>query len=703
MRDRGKRPPVSKRGARFSSGLWLLLVISIVGGLRPGAAFSQAEAQSPVPADATATEDHAPIVIEGDVDVCNPPYHKQRTAVDDGIRNCRTADGTAERPYVISDWRISMFAEPVCLGAVSQSLPHCAIPEGCQAVSPHRGHMYVGAVSICNTTKHFVLENLELISGSPAAFVERSQYNYTRRCAPACTLTHDLLTLWGASNVTLRSSRLTGPGLGIYVGDGYDLNGTHWPARGILLESVEMEPVHLRSLEVANSTYQHMIEIYNAEVTVRNSTIEALGHESGIEAATEMSSPQRAEASLTVVGSTITNAAYFGVRAWNATLSLRDNRFISNGVEYGTYQDPSGTAIYSGGAVDIEHGTATFEVVRNLIQMGGAGVYFDTAAAGVIDENTFRKSGDLHTTLPPPAVVKSGRPSLCLLTAIRYNDLDGASVTSNNVDCALDARHNWWGSVGGPDQSSPTHPQTAGRVTSDPWLRLPPSLLPIVKIESPAPGSEASRRVILKGTATSAPENPLVRVEARLGSTDWSTATTADGLAAWGVTMDLAGHAKIPTALWVRGCGEVECGIPRRLDLVVVDEPRAPIALLRATPDRVEELGTVRLDAGSSYSPNDVPLKEFRFDLGDGRTVDWGPASQVDVTYPTAGTYVARLNVRDADGLVAGNDGSAFITVVAGDALSRADAAGLPALGLTGLVGVLVGVVTVHRGGGRRS
>jgi PKD repeat protein len=104
--------------------------------------------------------------------------------------------------------------------------------------------------------------------------------------------------------------------------------------------------------------------------------------------------------------------------------------------------------------------------------------------------------------------------------------------------------------------------------------------------------------------------------------------------------------------------------------MVTVTEAAAnnpPVADLTATPldPKVDE--TVSFDGSDSSDPDDGDfVDEYNFEYGDGASSGWRTSSSATHAYTSAGTYTARLRVRDSNGLESNNADTVTITVTSG-------------------------------------
>ncbi len=95
----------------------------------------------------------------------------------------------------------------------------------------------------------------------------------------------------------------------------------------------------------------------------------------------------------------------------------------------------------------------------------------------------------------------------------------------------------------------------------------------------------------------------------------------------------------------------------------VLDRPPECVVTSPEGGSSSEEDVEVRFVGRGSDTPSDTDALEFMWEFGDGNATGWGPASNASAVhaYARSGTYIARLAVRDDDGLEA----EAFVTVTA--------------------------------------
>ncbi len=100
---------------------------------------------------------------------------------------------------------------------------------------------------------------------------------------------------------------------------------------------------------------------------------------------------------------------------------------------------------------------------------------------------------------------------------------------------------------------------------------------------------------------------------------------------------------------------EDHTGISGTVNLTIMN--RAPVAVVGNDIAAAED-SVVIFDAGGSYdTPSDMGRGlEYRWDLGDGESVDWSNSNRTNHVYPLMGNYTIRLEVRDDDGAVSADE-----------------------------------------------
>lgn len=597
---------------------------------------------------------HEPILIEGDADLCDGD--------DDGVTNCATADGSAERPYRIEGLRLAILENPACTDASP-----CTFPGSCVETSPSRGFAFDGALTLCRTTKHVVVEGLVVEVGQPLVIAQRSEGEQGCRAEDSCTILWVGLSLRGASNVTLRNVQVSAHGLGLYAGEAVDTEGRRWPARGLNFDHLAVSAPSLADASQVLEEHRALVRVEDADVTVESSTFEAAGRSHGLFVDATASTERGEERRLAMRNSAVRDAAQFGLRVLEATVTLHGNVFDGNGQPGAALYAStdalgrSSTSATPSGAALLELGPHPSEVVGNRFTVEGLGLLLGGNGTGRLELNRFEPGGGAGGALRNEIAVFLGDEH-CRVN-LNYNALNGLRVVQDAFTCPLDARFNWWTSAtDGPGQA-PAQPQADGRVTVEPWLKAAPWELPAVAIESPASGSVVSGRVEVTGTAVPFGSAAVSRVESTRTRNDWSGATGAGGLASWRLDWGMDEEPLGALSLWVRACDELDCGVPQRLDVVNVESPAPPVAILEVSPRHVRVGDAVLLDASASYSPQGRALAAYRFDLGDGRVTAWGRESRLETSFASPRTYTVAVETRDEADLVNTNAAQAVVRV----------------------------------------
>ncbi len=99
----------------------------------------------------------------------------------------------------------------------------------------------------------------------------------------------------------------------------------------------------------------------------------------------------------------------------------------------------------------------------------------------------------------------------------------------------------------------------------------------------------------------------------------------------------------------------------------IVAANQAPSAVLSASPTTVVEGGIVTFD-GSGSSDSDGYIVEYKYQYGDGNSSEWLTDSTNSWSYPVAGTYDARLRVKDDGNAMSSWSSTVAITVTVNQA-----------------------------------
>lgn len=629
--------------------------------------------------DAGEGTEHGPILIEGDADLCDPADLEGGVDTADGIVNCDTANGTAAAPYRIAGWRIAMAEDTACDIQDRAGAGGCDLPPSC------RDATVVGLIAVCDVGLHLVIEDTLL-----EVPVERS----------ALVGVH----IRNAAALTIKDLTFRGEGPAVRVVDSvHDEQGSF----AVTLAGLDAAPLPDSSATQAASE-RALVESHGSDLQIVDSALDASGRPYGIQAAA-VASPERDDhRRLAVINSTIGGASTWGVgTAWTA-VRLVDNTFRDNGIPALAVRQRTDMPVIGGSDMTFIHSGAAhlrvfdlpLEVVGNTFSMWANGLVIDSTGAADLTQNRFL--GGVQGSSTRQVVLHSMNESCPL--RFRLNDIGSLtySVMHSGFDCSLDAKRNFWSNAGGPQRQT-WNDQVQGRVEYDPWLRLPLDQLAVASITIPEEGAERWGKTEIRGTVTSPEGQEVVRVEHTRTQEDWQGASRAIGLDDWRIPLDLSEEPLGPMTVWVRACGEVECGPAAKVTFTNVDPPTVPIALLSVTP-RVAAVGeTVRLDAGASYSPQGTPLEAYRFYFGDGRSTEWQTGPTVETAYDHVGTFPATLEVRDTAGRVSSNPASATLHVrdAPGASSLEEDTPAPPAVWLAGALLVLVALAR-DRPTGRR-
>jgi parallel beta-helix repeat protein len=98
---------------------------------------------------------------------------------------------------------------------------------------------------------------------------------------------------------------------------------------------------------------------------------------------------------------------------------------------------------------------------------------------------------------------------------------------------------------------------------------------------------------------------------------------------------------------------------------IIVSSINKPTAILSAFPTTVkEDVESVTFDASASYDP-DGNVASYLFNFGDGSDSGWISDSKISKVYSNPGSYLAKVKVRDNDGIESDWSNTVMITVTA--------------------------------------
>ncbi len=642
---------------------------------------------APTASAAPALVGHAPISIIGDADFCDDEDGDGSVGQDDGIVNCQEADGSPARPYRVAGWSIRVESLNACVDA--------AVPPGCDLPSLCPGTLQPGcplpeappectlgdflgaAVTICQTSKHVVFEDLDVLVAATQASIAG-------------------VSVLGSSHVVLDGVQLTTSKGALHVGRVVASDGRGSPATDIHLVRSGLTALVLgEDNTIGGVPARALVDVVDGDLEIDATRIDATKHQDGIVVDNRLDAQDGRRHVFSLTNSVLANATTRGVFVWSDTeVEIRGNRFLDNGLgEPSAFVFPGVEAsLQDPFVIDLAGGE--YQVWDNEFELRSGGVTIQTNASGWVGLNRFTGSAQGFDAL----TVQVGAGFGCG-AHFSYNDLATMGIRNGNALCALDARWNWWGQPEGPSGQGSGQflvGQVKGTAGFQPWLRLPLDKLPQVRILEPEAQASVAGRVWLRGEATSPSMNRLVRVEATETYGDWSEAAAASGLETWSVELDLSGAAAGLHSVWVRGCAETDCGPPARLDLSNLGAPRPPVALLTAARRFVAVDEPVVLAAGGSYARDGLAVEAYRFLPGDGRAGEWTPNATTEIRYTTSGQYRTSLDVRDTLGAVSPNLAILFVYVEGGEATAKSVSDGaswLPGpslLVLTAAVGAVV-------------
>ena len=202
-----------------------------------------------------------------------------------------------------------------------------------------------------------------------------------------------------------------------------------------------------------------------------------------------------------------------------------------------------------------------------------------------------------------------------------------------------------------------------------PSSNTPPSVSVSVSPKQPA----SSDDITCSADATDADGNleSIVfewRIPAKLGNNPIRTTEKGASGSSSGKTDTLPssftdeGDIVICTAYAKDSAGEVVSASDAAVVMASPDSNDAPIANLNAYPTHIYEGNTVTFDASLSYD-TDGEVVAYYFDFGDGSSSGWVPADRAYHSYSSAGTYYAKLRVKDNRGAESAWSSAVRITV----------------------------------------
>jgi hypothetical protein len=561
---------------------------------------------------------HGPILIEGDSDLCNPDDIVEGQDVADGITNCSTADGSAARPYIVSGWNVTWDPSGPC-----RIQPNPAV---CPTISTCSTSTIPAAVAVCGTRKHILLERLEVGNAEISRTVDQG--------IPAAAL-----LLSNVDHVAVVQTKARAGGIALYVEAGKPVPTLPPPTSAIQFDGLNVRSWTENAESALAGTVPDIAElggfsivrIADAAIVLRHVVLDASFRDLGLVA--NASTPTLFELTDSLVANGSSTA---GLQLFDVDAVIERNVFRAIGIQGGA----SSQAQVSGHALSIQDGA--LKIRQNRFELEGNGIELAGAPTGDIRENVF---------VPPltglAVEALSQEVSGCTTARFSYNDLPGSTVHNGDTACPLDARYNWW------DGEARATSDGSGAVATEPTLSRPIGQLPVVRIDAPSNGTQVHGKVFFIGTTQRPSDFSLERIEASSSESEWSQNRSSNSTGAWQLTWDVSGAPLGPTSVFVRACSAGDdCGLPTRVDLLVIERPLPPIALLEANP-RVAHVGEpITLDASLSYSPQGRPLILFRFDLGDGRLSDWQSSPYFEARFSEPGQYSTSVQVQDAQDLI---------------------------------------------------
>lgn len=588
-------------------------------------------ATTPAGAQDAAVEAREPILVAGDDDLCDAGDTKDGIDEADGVRNCATADGSAERPYRIGGHRIVLIPDDAPCGE--------GVGAGCPVVPACPGAVAAAAVSLCSTNLHVILEDLELETGAAWATTDAG------RMPLAGILAN------GSGNVTLSNVTVRAAGTAFWA---------EGPANGPLRvrSGAFGPPSDLERHPVDED--RPLVQLRAVDAHAAQVTLDALERKEGMRV--DGVGPFR---TLDLTDATVRDAQLTGVTLRRVAGTVERVSFVENGLPgfAQSLHQPGAPGVVpgvllqtAGRALALENGT--YDVRENTFLLRGLGIDLLADATGRVEQNRFASSADASGVDDEVRTAVLNEDDHCR-TRLEYNSLRDTRIVNFVPECLLGARHNWWGGPNGPGAT-----QTDGPVDSAHPLPVDLDNLPVVTIQSPQQGQRVHGQLRVAGTAASQDGSALERVEATFAEGSWDDALEPTGRHVWQLVVDLDNRPLGDNGVSVRACTTTTCGVPDRVGFEVVHQPVAPVALLTVEPRRAEVGRTVLLDASGSYSPDGHEILAFRFHLGDGSNTSWGRNPTARVAYAQPGEYVAWVEVEDEQGLRNVNPARVMLRVV---------------------------------------
>lgn len=206
------------------------------------------------------------------------------------------------------------------------------------------------------------------------------------------------------------------------------------------------------------------------------------------------------------------------------------------------------------------------------------------------------------------------------------------------------------------------HPSMKGTVVVGGGASNGTNQPPLLEIQAPAPGSSVSGVVTFRGAAKD-PEGKLLTGSWTIGSEPPQplSFTPPDG---WEAKWTATGSGSVLFKVRVRDPEGAETF--REMTVSVSSAPGGALtAILRASPLEAAPGANVELDGSASTAAAGNRIVEYRFEFGDGASKA-GPDAKVVHAYATAGSYTAKLVVKDSAGGLSGASSVAITVKAAG-------------------------------------
>lgn len=620
---------------------------------------------------AQAVPSNASILINGDADLCDDEDGDGSVSNDDGITNCSEADGSFAHPYLIRARSVARLA-PTGLETPTACPPgrggtDCLV--SCGAGNPF------ALVAICHTQRHIRVEKLDLAS------------SYANDPSGSSSTPPTALLIRGSRNVTIAESSFSSVGPALLVGSD-ELVLSSVTVIGVSAAPPAVDAPNGPAVMAGSS--QSVVLFENAGAVIERLVVAANNRRIGL----EFRGSGRDHLPVLLDTVRISDADEVGMRLAAVNATARRVDLLNNGPA--GFRDVEGAEGGNAATVSLEPRSVALQLVDSdlVLETGtvlhrGGGIDVDAGSMASVEGVRFRGG----TPRAPVAIFREDNTRPCA-SLLSFNEFLNDSVVRNDDRCRIEVPNNWWG-IGDVTQD-----RLEGHVNFIPPLSAPLDRLPVVVVAGPPAGDSVYDVVIVEGSAESRDGTRIVTVEITRVEGDWNQPYETREGSPWRMQVPVDGKPGDRFRLWVRACSEMTCGIPKRLSLIVGQVPRAPIAILEATPRVGSPEQIIRFDANASYSPIGLRIVEYSFDLGDGTLAGPLTKSSQDHRYRLPGLYRVTLTVADEAGVQSASVSSVTVNIRDPDAaqnLQRDPLASLPGVGPAGALALLFAPAAFRR------